>query len=145
MKLPLPATRETFLSIVILMSTMVLSQQQGEFHFSFFFYFILSLLRIFHFFHIHFVLSLFPFSFPSPFFVLSSFYDICKVTCTVCILIILYALAPGRVAQSVGHLTRKSGVRGSIPGLATYFRFSFRFFKKGSCHLLAKVYARSTG
>ena len=27
----------------------------------------------------------------------------------------------GRVAQSVGHLTRKSGVLGSIPGLATYF------------------------
>ena len=52
---------------------------------------------------------------------------------------------PGRVAQSVGHLTRKSGVLGSIPGLATYFRFSFRFFKKGSCQLLAKVWARSTG
>ena len=51
---------------------------------------------------------------------------------------------PGRVAQSVGHLTRKSGVLGSIPGLATYFRFSFRFFKKGSCQLLAKVCARST-
>ena len=31
---------------------------------------------------------------------------------------------PGRVAQSVGHLTRKSEVLGSIPGLATYFRFS---------------------
>ena len=28
---------------------------------------------------------------------------------------------PGRVAQSVEHLTRKSGVLGSIPGLATYF------------------------
>ena len=52
---------------------------------------------------------------------------------------------PGHVAQSVGHLTRKSGVLGSIPGLATYFRFSFRFFKKGSCRLLAKVCARSTG
>ena len=52
---------------------------------------------------------------------------------------------PGRVAQSVGHLTRKSGVLGSIPGLATYFRFSFRFFKKGSCQLLAKVCAQSTG
>ena len=50
---------------------------------------------------------------------------------------------PGRVAQSVGHLTRKSGVLGSIPGLATYFLFSFRFFKKGSCQLLAKVCARS--
>ena len=54
-------------------------------------------------------------------------------------------LEPGRVAQSVGHLTRKSGVPGSIPGLATYFRFSFRFFKKGSCQLLAKVCAQSTG
>ena len=53
--------------------------------------------------------------------------------------------SPGRVAQSVGHLTRKSGVLGSIPGLATYFRFSLRFFKKGSCQLLAKVCARSTG
>ena len=52
---------------------------------------------------------------------------------------------PGRVAQSVGHPTRKSGVLGSIPGLATYLRFSFRFFKKGSCKLLAKVCARSTG
>ena len=57
----------------------------------------------------------------------------------------LYPVSPGRVAQSVGHLTDKSGVLGSIPGLATYFRFSFRFFKKGSCQLLAKVCARSTG
>ena len=56
-----------------------------------------------------------------------------------------YEFGPGRVAQSVGHPTRKSGVLGSIPGLATYFRFSFRFFKKGSCQLLAKVCARSTG
>ena len=31
------------------------------------------------------------------------------------------------------------------PGLATYFHFFFRFFKKGSCQLLAKVCARSTG
>ena len=52
---------------------------------------------------------------------------------------------PGCVAQSIGHLTRKSGVLGSIPGLATYFGFSFRFFKQGSCQLLAKVCARSTG
>ena len=52
---------------------------------------------------------------------------------------------PGRIAQSVGHLTRKSGVLGLIPGLATYFLLSFRFFKKGSCQLLAKVCARSTG
>ena len=62
------------------------------------------------------------------------------------ILLVTYILyEPGRVAQSVGHLTRKSGVLGSIHGLATYFRFSFRFFKKGSCQLLAKVCARSTG
>ena len=46
---------------------------------------------------------------------------------------------PGRVAQQVEHLTSKSGVLGSIPSLATYFRFSFRLFKKGSCQLLAKV------
>ena len=57
--------------------------------------------------------------------------------------ILLYT--PGRVAQSVENLTRKSGVLGSIPGLATYFCFSFRVFKKGSCQLLAKVCARSTG
>ena len=56
-----------------------------------------------------------------------------------------FSHVPGRVAHSVGHLTRKSGVLGSIPGLATYFRFSFRFFMKGSCQLLAKVCARSTG
>ena len=48
---------------------------------------------------------------------------------------------PGRVPQSVGHLTRKSGVLGSIPGLTTYFPFAFRFFKKGSCQLLVKVCA----
>ena len=57
----------------------------------------------------------------------------------------IHDLSPDRVAQWVGHLTRKSGVLGSIPGLATYFRFSFRFFKKGSSQLLAKVCARSTG
>ena len=51
----------------------------------------------------------------------------------------------GRAVQSVGHLTRKSGDLGSIPGLATYFRFSFRFFKKGSCQFLAKVCAQSIG
>ena len=31
-------------------------------------------------------------------------------------------LEPGRVAQSVRHLTHKSEVLGSIPGPATYFR-----------------------
>ena len=40
--------------------------------------------------------------------------------------------------------TLKKGT-GSIPGLATYFRFSFRCFKKGSCQILAKICARSTG
>ena len=52
---------------------------------------------------------------------------------------------PGRVAQSVGRQTRKSGVLGSIPGLATYFRFSFRLFKKGSRQLLAKVLVNRLG
>ena len=37
---------------------------------------------------------------------------------------------PGRVAQSVGHLTRKSGVLGSIPGLATYFRSPSAFLRR---------------
>ena len=60
-------------------------------------------------------------------------------------LLISQSKLPGRVAQSVGHLTRKPGVLGLIPGLATYFRFFFRFFKKGSIQLLAKVCARSTG
>ena len=58
---------------------------------------------------------------------------------------VFHGILPGCIAQSVGHLTRKSGVLGSIPGLATYFSFSFRFFKKGSCQVLAKVCARSTG
>ena len=34
---------------------------------------------------------------------------------------------PSHVAHSVGHLTRTSEVLGSIPSLATYFRFSFRY------------------
>ena len=54
-------------------------------------------------------------------------------------------IKPGRIARSVGQLTRKSGVLGWIPGWATYFCFTFRFFKKGSCQLLAKVCAGSTG
>ena len=54
-------------------------------------------------------------------------------------------IVPGRIVQSVGHLTRKSGVLGSISGLVTYFRFSFHSFKKGSCQFLAKVCALSTG
>ena len=53
-------------------------------------------------------------------------------------------LESGRVAQLVGHLSHKSEILGSIPGLATYFRFYFRWFKGGSCQLLAKVCALST-
>ena len=37
---------------------------------------------------------------------------------------------PGRVAQSVGLLTRKSGVLGSIPALATYFRSPSAFSRR---------------
>ena len=55
------------------------------------------------------------------------------------------SLMPACVVQSVGHLTHKSEVLGSIPGLATYFRFSFCGFKKGSCQLPAKICARSSG
>ena len=36
-----------------------------------------------------------------------------------------FMVQPGRVVQSVGHLTRKSKVLGSIHGLAKYFIFSF--------------------
>ena len=39
---------------------------------------------------------------------------------------------PGRVAQSVARLTPEPEVPGSLPGPATYFLFSFRWFKKGS-------------
>ena len=42
----------------------------------------------------------------------------------------LVAAWPGGVAKSVGHLTRKSGVLGSIPGLTTYFLFCFRFSRR---------------
>ena len=63
----------------------------------------------------------------------------------VCMTVALETIDGFHHTCSVGHLTRKSGVLGSIPGLATYFRFSFRFFKKASCQLLAKVCARSTG
>ena len=38
---------------------------------------------------------------------------------------------PGRVAQSVGHLTRKSGILGSIPGLAKLLSFLLPLFKEG--------------
>ena len=48
------------------------------------------------------------------------------IACSSCQTILnIPSMQPGRVAQSVGHLTRESEVLGSIPGLATYFRFSF--------------------
>ena len=49
------------------------------------------------------------------------------------------------VHKGHSNISMVSRVLGSIPGLATYFRFSFRFFKKDSCQLLAKACARSTG
>ena len=52
---------------------------------------------------------------------------------------------PGHVAQSVVRPTQEPEVLGSIPDPATYFRFSFRWFKNISCQLLAKVCAFSTG
>ena len=42
-------------------------------------------------------------------------------------------------------LTREPEVPSLIYGPPTYFHFSFCWFKKGSCQLLAKVCARSTG
>ena len=58
---------------------------------------------------------------------------------------LFYLVKPGCVVQLVGHLTCKSEVLGSIPGLATYFHFSFRWFRRGDCQLPAKVCAWSTG
>ena len=52
---------------------------------------------------------------------------------------------PGRGTQSVAPLTQESEVPGSKFGSATYFRFTFRWFKKDSCQLLAEVCVRSTG
>ena len=52
---------------------------------------------------------------------------------------------PGRKAQSVARLTQEPDVPGSIPGPATYFRFSFRWLKQGSGQLQAKICARTTG
>ena len=57
----------------------------------------------------------------------------------------LFLEKPGCVAQLVGHLTSKSGVLGSISGLATYFRFSFCFFKKGSCQYVLEVLVNRLG
>ena len=42
----------------------------------------------------------------------------------------IFRIRPGRVAQSVGHLTRKSEALDSIPGLATYSRFVVRYWRK---------------
>ena len=56
-----------------------------------------------------------------------------------------YTLQSGYVGQSVAPLTQEPKVPGSNPGPATYFHFSFRWIKKGSCQLLTKVCAQSTG
>ena len=44
----------------------------------------------------------------------------------------------GRVAQSVGHLTRKSWVLGLIPVLVAYFRLFFRLFQEGQLSVTGK-------
>ena len=53
--------------------------------------------------------------------------------------------SPDSVAQSVGHLTHKSEVLGSIPGLATYFPYFFRWFKRGSCQYVHVVLVNRVG
>ena len=50
---------------------------------------------------------------------------------------------PGYIGQLVMHLTQEQEIMGSMLGSATYFHFSFHWYKKGSCQL-AKVSARST-
>ena len=47
--------------------------------------------------------------------------------------------SPGCIAQSVARLTQEPEVTGLIPDLATFFCFSFHWFRKGSSQLLAKV------
>ena len=42
----------------------------------------------------------------------------------------MFPNSPDRVAQSVGHLTRKSGVLGSIPGLQHTFVSPFAFSRR---------------
>ena len=54
------------------------------------------------------------------------------------------SLMPGRVAQSVGHLTRKSQGLG-FDTLSGHILSFLLPLKRGSCQLLAKVCARSTG
>ena len=59
--------------------------------------------------------------------------------------VLLARLSPGGVAQSVAHLPQEPEILGSVPSPPTYFRFSLLRFKKGSCQLLAKICALSTG
>ena len=51
---------------------------------------------------------------------------ICSLQSHTSVSVIFQLLSPGRVAQSVAHLTYKPEVPDSIPGLATYFHFPFR-------------------
>ena len=67
---------------------------------------------------------------PSPFFTFTVHVHSHITSSLICLPGPYLGLEPGRVVQSVGHLTRKSGVPGSIPGLATYFRFSFRLSRR---------------
>ena len=48
-------------------------------------------------------------------------------------------MEPGRVAQSVGHLTRKSEVLGSIPGLTIYFRFFLPLIQEGQLSITGET------
>ena len=52
---------------------------------------------------------------------------------------------PGRVAQSVGHLTRKSEVLGSIPGSGHILSFLLPLIHETQWSVTGEVYARSTG
>ena len=46
-------------------------------------------------------------------------------------MLIITLLWPDRVAQSVGHLTRKSGVLGSIPRSCNILSFLLPLFQEG--------------
>ena len=52
---------------------------------------------------------------------------------------------PGGIVLSVGHLTCKSEVLGSIPGLATYFSFLLSLIQEGQLSVTGESMCTSVG
>ena len=74
------------------------------------------------------ILFLLPLLFPLPLQTISL--NLCKLF-PVSLQTASLSLQPGRVAQSVGHLTRKSGVLGSILGPGNILSFLLPLFQEG--------------